>query len=393
MISIFFCITLCVLKLLSANAIDGLYTSIRPYTGSITITYSTHTCGGILGIGVTSTFYVETPYSDFVTTIESPWIETYTSTYQTKDAYYIGTDNIGTHATIYFVVTPQNNLITESTTYGYNTDIETISTDYNVVSSSISLDTNGQAAFSLSSDISSTFTTYYVATPLSTIYTTVIYSESVNNPYDASSSATIISSSGTHYVYETVYYVVPLGSLVVESVEPYSGEITTTYSTSFFTGSDKEIYTVYYINTPYPNTKITGYNYWSKTYSSLSTGSTLITTDSSGETIEMDYYVVYESTPSSQITSFTYWTGTSNDTYSTEFNTNSQLIFSVDLLNILFFWDWFKEVTYTYTTYFVKTPYKTKVVSSVDSFLTGSSTSTYKTKTTTFFGLDNNPTM
>lgn len=393
MISIFLCIALCVLKSLSANAIDGLYTSIRPYTGSVTLTYSTHTTGGILGIGVTSTFYVETPYSDYVTTIESPWVESYTSTYQTKETYYIGTNSIGTHATIYFVVTPQKNLITESTTYGYNTDIETISTDYNIISSSINLDSNGQAAFTLSSDISSTITTYYVATPLSTIYTTVTYSESVHNPYDASSSANIILSSGTHYVHETVYYVVPLGSLVVESVEAYSGDITTTYSTSCFTGSDKGIYTVYYINTPYPTTRITGYNYWSKSYSSLSTGSTLITTDSSGETIKMDYYVVYESTPSSQVTSFKYWTGTSNNTYSTDFNIKSQLVFSVDLLNILFFWDWFKEVTYTYTTFFVKTPYKTNVVSSVDSFLTGTLASTYKTKTTTFFGLDNNPTV
>ncbi|SGZ41406.1 uncharacterized protein HGUI_03607 [Hanseniaspora guilliermondii] len=393
MIYILFCTVLSVLEPLAANALDGLYTSIKPYTGSITNTYSTYTNGGFLGVGVTTTYYVETPYSNFVTTIESPWIETYTSTYQTKEGYYIGTDNIGTHATIYFVVTPQTNLIIETTTYGYNTKIETISTNYNINSSSINLDKNGQVAFSLSSEISSTLTTYYIATPLSTIFTTVIYSENVHNPYDASSSATIVSSSGTHYVYETVYYVVPLGSLVVESVKPYSGEITTTYSTSFSTGTDKEIYTVYYINTPYPESKITGYNYWANTYSSLSTGSTLITTDSLGKTVEMDYYVVYESTPSSQITSFTYWTGTSNNTYLTEYNKNSQLIFSVDLFNILFFWDWFKEVTYTYTTYFVKTPYKTKVISSVDSFLTGTVASTYKTKTTTFFGLDNNPTV
>ena len=159
-------LTSCVFSnLVSAGLLDGLYTTTaKAFTGEDTETYSTTFYKDFFGNTISTLYYVETPYSNYSIDIYSNWDQSSTSTYLTQEEYYTGTNSIGTHATVYYVVTPQSDDISVVTTYGDYTTTTTYSTSYNLVSTTVGLDSVGLSAFGLSSEVTSTSTTYYVAT-------------------------------------------------------------------------------------------------------------------------------------------------------------------------------------------------------------------------------------
>ncbi|SGZ41847.1 uncharacterized protein HGUI_04048 [Hanseniaspora guilliermondii] len=380
-------------NLASAGILDGLYTTTTAYTGTDVQTYSTQYFKNILGLTVSTLYYVETPYSNYSVDIYSNWDQSTTSTYITEEEYYIGTDSIGTHATVYYVVTPQSNDISVISTYGDYLSTTTYSTSYNLVSTTVDLDSVGLSAFGLSSAVTSTSTTYYVATPLSRSTTTFYIASSVYASETVSILGNVVTDGTSPYVLESVYIATPINPLVSSSVDLYVGSTVTTYSTSISTDTAGTQHTLYYISSPYPVSKVTGLNFWGNTYSSISTVSSHITTNSAGSSIEEEYYVLYEPTPDAKSTKFTYWPGSTTSTYSTGYQSTSELIFSIDLFNLLLFWEWFQEKTFTYTTYYVKTPYSSAIANSYSYEASITTPSTYKTQTTTFFGINNQPTV
>ncbi|KAF0272302.1 hypothetical protein FOG51_02686 [Hanseniaspora uvarum] len=380
-------------KMVSADLLVNTYTYKTAYTGSVAYTYSTSIYADILGVTHDIYYYVETPYSTYTVDIYSNWEQDATSTYLTEDKYYYGSNGIGTHATVYFVVTPQSNDISTVTTYGTYTTPSTYSTQYNLASSTIGLDSVGLSTFGLSSQVTSTSTTYYVATPLSRSTTTIFVASNVLATETVSVIDNVVTNGGSVYVLESIYVATPINTLVSSSVAVYGGSTVTTYSTKISTDAAGSKHTVYYISSPYPTSQITGVQFWDNSYSFVSTVSTHITTNAAGSQVEEEYYVLYEPTPSQQVTIFTYWPGSTTSTYSTNLLTESELIFSIGLDNLLFFWEWFSEKTFSYTTYYVKTPYKSEVVNSYSYQHSISAASTYKTQTTTFFGIDNQPTV
>ncbi|XBW38592.1 hypothetical protein QEN19_004181 [Hanseniaspora menglaensis] len=350
-----------------STTVDTVYYIQTPYLTTTTTKYTGYPGASIVTSGtITSTVIessttfvsevviVETPDShkiDFLTTTGPVAAVT---TYSTEFSTFVGTDEKETIDTVYYIEVPYATSTGAVTTFYNGTQISTISTIIETITSgssvfvsevfvvetpeahkanisyisgpvseAVTYSTKYQTT--VGSDGTATLETiYFVETPYSTFTTglTTTYGGEVSSTY--STAWKTITSGTSIYVEEYIYVETPIGHVTIYTTTPGNVTEAVTYSTSYITGTGSDgsttVDTVYYIQTPYlttTTTKYTGY-----LGASIVTSGTITSTVIESSTTFVSEVVIVE-TPDSHKIDFLTTTGpvAAVTTYSTEFST------------------------------------------------------------------------